>query len=116
MPRPNKALTREYRLRTTDDEQAAVDRIRIRAAETGTTMSQNDAVRLLIRWGATPPFPDRATALASVTRHTELCAACSADRIGCPDGMMLQERASLAPAPPPRRPRRVLPPPPGAQR
>jgi hypothetical protein len=127
MPRPNQGLTKAFRLRITEQEDHFVAEFMKRCAVAGVKISQNDAVRVLIRFGSLPPFSSEAAGRRAIERHWELCPACTSDALpACPDGLLLMDRyaavnhASQAAVPTaptaPRPSNRLLPPPPGTIR
>lgn len=108
MPAVSKGLTSEFRARIDDTEAIIITSVVGQFAELGTTISRNDALRLLIRYGwdsyPLPAPPDLATARQAITGHWNTCQYCSPDGIGCPWGVPLKAAYDRLAAAPERRP------------
>jgi hypothetical protein len=118
MPAHKKGLTWAFALRTSTAEKEMVAGVVAEYQEFNIKISLNDAVRILIRRGATPPPTTVARARAVIRAHWDECPHCDEQTIGCPEGQFVKvahDRIDQAVRPATQRPR-LLPPPPGVGR
>jgi hypothetical protein len=92
MPPKSKGLTYATRLRTTEDERAIAERVRVSAVEAGLSVSLNDALRHLIRRAGVPVPLTGSEGMAAIRAHWAACSECESHRPPrCLDGLYLRE-------------------------
>lgn len=92
MPPKSKGLTYATRLRTTEEERVAVERVQAWAAVAGLAVSLNDVVRHLIRRAEITVPRTEGDGLAAIMAHGESCPDCQPYQPPrCLDGLYLRE-------------------------
>src|SRR4051812_20581213 len=88
---PSKGLTRQTRLRMTDDEYELLAKAMQVYERNGVELSQNDMIRHLIRRAGIVLAHTPEASQAAIRKHCETCPHCELRPLkpGCPDGLYL---------------------------
>ena len=88
---PSKGLTRQTRLRMTEDEYELLAKAMQVYDRNGVEMSQNDMIRHLIRRAGIVLAHTPEESLTAIRKHCETCEHCEFKprKLGCPDGLYL---------------------------